>query len=648
MIEDLFKYLGQYPHSLEHICLISLILPLLSSLTVGCLGEIFISRPVYEKISVAAILITTLCGALSFALFMHLGISESTMPIVPFINMSLPKQYKFLDYWTLKLDYISIYMLLVVTIVSSMVHVYSIGYMSYEKSTHRFMSYLSLFTFFMLLLIFAGNPLVMFVGWEGVGMCSYLLIGYWFRKQTANNASYKAFIVNRIGDAAMVIGIICYYYLLNQDTASVFRVFGTNVNGKDLTIWCFMIGAMSKSAQILLHTWLPDAMEGPTPVSALIHAATMVTAGVIGMIRINTWLGIGFSEAIMIIGILTVLFGSFIAVVQTDIKRIIAYSTCSQLGFMFVAIGTSFYNIAFFHLLTHAFFKSLLFLGAGSVIHALDGEQNIMHMGSIRKRTPITFILMLIGCIALSGIYPFAGYYSKDAIIESVYYTTLATSGNVPSIVLYLSIIGTFMTSLYTFRMIFLVFFGNYRGESSIYEKIHESPKVMIIPMIVLAILSITTGVILNNTFNPHFGLSIGGYISTHTENSSQLIAIGPILASLSGILCAYLLYSCNMASFVSRKSGILISFLVQTCQKQLYFDQLYNIVFIRGFKFLSVLASRSEDLGMRFIFSSASFIKLSGWRCSAIRTGYIYYNVLSLLLGVTIAITITLVLIYN
>ena len=416
--------------------------------------------------------------------------------------------------WSINIDPLSSVMLVVVTLVSSLVHIYSIGYMSHDPHKPRFMAYLSLFTFAMLMLVTSDNFIQLFFGWEGVGLCSYFLIGFWFKKESANAAAIKAFVVNRVGDFGFALGIFLIFYLFgtvnyNDVFQQIPTITDTNLNFLGLEIGainliCFLlfIGAMGKSAQIFLHTWLPDAMEGPTPVSALIHAATMVTAGVFLVVRCSPIYEYSpiILNLITIIGMTTAFFAATVALVQTDIKKIIAYSTCSQLGYMFFAAGVGAYNVAMFHLFTHAFFKALLFLGSGSVIHAFKDEQNINHMGAVWKKLPYTYALMIIGTLALTGLPFLSGFYSKDAIIEFAYLKG-NTAGYYAAGV---GIVTAFLTSIYSWRLIFKTFHGEYNNKSIKIEETHESPLVMLIPLIILSIGAIFAGFLFKDLFISH------------------------------------------------------------------------------------------------------------------------------------------------
>jgi NADH-quinone oxidoreductase subunit L len=387
-------------------------------------------------------------------------------------------------------DPLSSLFLLIITGIGFLIHVYSVGYMHDDQGFTRFFAYLNLFVFFMLLLVLGSNYLIMFVGWEGVGLCSYLLIGFWFKNTSYNNAAKKAFIINRIGDLGFLLGIILIYVTFNTISyGEVFNIAGSASKDTITAIALLLfIGAMGKSAQIPLYTWLPDAMAGPTPVSALIHAATMVTAGIYMIVRSNIFYSMSdvASETVAVVGILTALFAATIGVVQTDIKKVLAYSTVSQLGLMFLALGVGAYSSAVFHVATHAFFKALLFLGAGSVIHAMGGEQDIRKMGGLKKALPITFLTMAIGTIAISGIPPFSGFFSKDEILAHVYEEN--------KILWFVGSITSMLTAFYMFRMFYLTFYGNFRGTHEQEHHLHESPKSMTFPLIILAVLAVFGG----------------------------------------------------------------------------------------------------------------------------------------------------------
>ncbi len=474
-------------------------LPLIASIISGFFGKFIGDR----NSEIVTSLLVSISAVISVIVFYEVIFNqyEENIIIAKWINSGSLEVN-----WTMKIDALSAVMLVVVTFISALVHIYSIGYMSHDPHKSRFMAYLSLFTFAMLMLVTADNFIQLFFGWEGVGLCSYFLIGFWFKKETANVAAIKAFVVNRVGDFGFALGIFLIFYLFGTvNYVEVFDQIPTVVNEKlnflgieikaiDLICILLFIGAMGKSAQIFLHTWLPDAMEGPTPVSALIHAATMVTAGVFLVVRCSPIYE--YSELalniVTIIGMSTAFFAASVALVQTDIKKIIAYSTCSQLGYMFFAAGVGAYNVAMFHLFTHAFFKALLFLGSGSVIHAFKDEQNINNMGGVWKKLPYTYALMIVGTLALTGFPLLSGFYSKDAIIEFAYLSG-TTSGYYAAGI---GIITAFLTSIYSWRLIFKTFHGPYNNKEIRIDETHESPLVMLIPLLILSIGAIFSGFI--------------------------------------------------------------------------------------------------------------------------------------------------------
>ncbi len=501
--------------------------------------------------------------------------------------------------WSIKVDALSSVMLVVVTLVSSVVHIYSIGYMSHDPHKQRFMSYLSLFTFSMLMLVTSDNFLQLFFGWEGVGLCSYFLIGFWFKKESANAAAIKAFVVNRVGDFGFALGIFLIFYLFG--TVNYVEVFelvpksldvnlnflGLNFNAINLICILLFIGAMGKSAQIFLHTWLPDAMEGPTPVSALIHAATMVTAGVFLVVRcspIYEYSPLALN-IITIVGMSTAFFAATIALAQDDIKKIIAYSTCSQLGYMFFAAGVGAYNVAMFHLFTHAFFKALLFLGSGSIIHSFKDEQNINLMGGVWKKLPYTWLLMIIGTLALTGFPFLSGFYSKDAIIEFAY-----LRGN--TVGYFAAGIGVFtalLTSIYSWRLMFKTFHGDYNNKNLNISSMHESPMVMIIPLIILAIGAIFSGFLFKDLFigiesSSNFWKNSIFFLEPLSQDHppSWFILLTPILVILS-IPTAYYIFVKNIKITHEIVNGNLP--LYNFLKNKWYFDELYNYLFVNTSK---------------------------------------------------------------
>ena len=567
----------------------------------------------------------------------------------------------FIVSWAIYVDPVTRIMLIVISTVSALVHIYSIGYMSHDNSKPRFMAYLSLFTFAMLALVTADNFLQLFFGWEGVGLASYLLIGFWYKKPTANAASIKAFVVNRVGDFGLALGIFSIFYLFGTlDYQEVFSKAESLVAGTSgisntidflgfkigsLNLICFLlfIGAMGKSAQIFLHTWLPDAMEGPTPVSALIHAATMVTAGVFLIVRCSPMYDLApdILSLITFIGATTAIFAASIGLVQNDIKRIIAYSTCSQLGYMFFAIGVGAYGAAMFHLFTHAFFKALLFLGAGSVIHAVSDEQDIRKMGGLYNYIPFTHMLMIIGTISLMG-FPFtAGYYSKDAIIESAY---LASSG-FSSYAFIIGLLGVLMTSFYSWRLMFLTFNGTTRIEEKDIVNIHESPKVMLIPLIVLAVGALFSGFFFKDYFiGSSSELFWGNSIALHHHEHQHipfLIYYAPMMLGFLGLFLAWYMYLKNksMPSNIVKLNGPLYKFLLN----KWYFDELYSFIFVRPAKAIGYFLWKFFDGYIIDGFGpdgiAKSVLSLSK-KAKSIQTGYIYHYAFAILIGVSLFIT--------
>jgi len=557
--------------------------------------------------------------------------------------------------WSIKIDPLSSVMIMVVTSVSALVHIYSIGYMSHDPHKPRFMSYLSLFTFSMLCLVVSDNFLQLFFGWEGVGLCSYLLIGFWFKRETANNAAIKAFIVNRVGDFGLAIGIFIIFLkfgtlnfeevflLVPEFTKTNLSIFGGEYNVITLICVFLFIGAMGKSAQFLLHTWLPDAMEGPTPVSALIHAATMVTAGVFLVVRCSPIFE--YSQFAMnlvaITGMITALFAASVALVQNDIKKIIAYSTCSQLGYMFFAAGVGAYHIAMFHLFTHAFFKALLFLGAGSVIHAFHEEQDISKMGGVWKKIPYTMILMLIGTLALTGFPFLSGFYSKDAIIEFAYLKDTSVGYYACSV----GVFTAFLTAIYSWRLFFKTFLGKYNNKSIPIEKTHESPLVMIIPLVILAIGALLAGYFFKDLFignnSTFWNESILFLDFVKLENIPLwLIIITPTIITLA-IPLTYFLYikDKTILDGVKNSNLPLYNFLL----KKWYIDEVYDFIFIKPLKKIGVFFWKKGDQDTIDRFGPdgiSKVIKFISNKAVQFQSGYIYDYAFVMLIGLSALIT--------
>ena len=562
--------------------------------------------------------------------------------------------------WALRVDQLTAVMMIVVTGVSAMVHIYSCGYMHHDKSIPRFMSYLSLFTFFMLMLITADNLVQLFFGWEGVGLASYLLIGFWYERPSANAAAIKAFVVNRVGDFGFALGIFATFMLFDTvsfDTLfkavpgkadATLAVFGGEFHA--LTVCCLLlfVGAMGKSAQLGLHTWLPDAMEGPTPVSALIHAATMVTAGVFMVARLSPMFE--YSEfalnVVTIVGATTAIFAATVGCVQNDIKRVIAYSTCSQLGYMFFACGVSAYSAGIFHLMTHGFFKALLFLGAGSVIHAMSDEQDMRRMGGTWKHIKATYILMWIGSLALAGIPPFAGFYSKDIVLEAAW----GAHTGVGQYAFWMGIAAAGLTAFYSWRLILMTFHGQPRADERVMAHVHESPPVMLLPLVVLAAGACLAGVVAYDMMVGHgvkefWGASI--VVLEHhkaLENAHHVpgwVKLLPLVMGVGGIAVAYVLYMFTQGipqALAARFQG-----LYQFLLNKWYFDELYDKLFVRPAFYLGRNFWKTGDgtlidgLGPDGV---SAAVKNIARRASALQTGYLYHYAFAMLAGVVVLVT--------
>ena len=617
-----------------------------------------VSEPAAAGSRVAELITTALlfvAAGLSWFTLVQVGFNHvDVQPIVllPWIN-SGDLQVA----WTLRVDTLTAVMLVVVTTVSSLVHLYSIGYMDEDPNRPRFFGYLSLFTFAMLMLVTADNLVQLFFGWEGVGLASYLLIGFWYQKPSAYAAAIKAFVVNRVGDFGFALGIFAVFFLVNStDFSTIFSdapgLVGKTINflgwqADALTLACLLLfmGAMGKSAQFLLHTWLPDAMEGPTPVSALIHAATMVTAGVFMVARLSPLfeLAPNAQAFVMFIGATTAFFAATIGLVQNDIKRIVAYSTCSQLGYMFVAMGAGAYSVGIFHLFTHAFFKALLFLGSGSVIYAMHHEQDIRNMGGLAKKIPYTYAVMVIGTLALTGFPFMAGYYSKDAIIESAYasHNLFAMYGFV------LTVIAAGLTSFYSWRLIFKTFHGQPHDQRH-YDAAHESPIWMLIPIGLLAVGSIAAGFPFKDMFA---GQGIEGFFRESVKMNPHIIeameeipwAIGKLptvmMAVGAGVSIWFYLVSPNLPVKLANAMPGLYRFLLN----KWYFDELYDAIFVRPVKWIGRFLWKKGDgliidgfgpdgISARVLDITRGVVK--------IQTGYLYHYAFVMLIGAAGLIT--------
>ena len=627
-----------------------LFLPLLASIISGFFGKLIGDR----SSEIITSLFVVISASLSLFIFYNVISNqyESNIVLATWINSGSLNVN-----WSIKIDALSSVMLVVVTLVSALVHIYSIGYMSHDPHKPRFMAFLSLFTFAMLTLVTSDNFLQLFFGWEGVGLCSYFLIGFWFKRETANAAAIKAFVVNRVGDFGFALGIFLIFYLFgtvnySEVFASIPQIIdkellflGIQIKAIDLICILLFIGAMGKSAQIFLHTWLPDAMEGPTPVSALIHAATMVTAGVFLVVRCSPIFEYSpvTLNIITVVGMTTAFFAATVALVQNDIKKIIAYSTCSQLGYMFFAAGVGAYNVAMFHLFTHAFFKALLFLGSGSIIHSFKDEQNINEMGAVYKKLPYTWILMIIGTLALTGFPFLSGFYSKDAIIEFTYLKGSTTGYYAAGV----GILTALFTSIYSWRLIFKTFHGSYNNKKIKIEEMHESPLVMLVPLVILAIGAVFSGFLFKDLFIGHgdytsfWGDSIK-FLSPLSSEHPPLwfLLLTPTLVMIS-IPIAYYLFVKNkeLPNQFAQLNKPLYNFLVN----KWYFDELYNILFIQSSKKIGLFFWKSIDVKIIDKFGPdgiSSLIKTLSIKASKFQSGFIYQYAFMILIGFSALLT--------
>jgi NADH-quinone oxidoreductase subunit L len=638
--------------------------PLAAAAIVGLFGRRALGDRASQLITCGSLLLS---AAVSIWLFVTVALGHQPHTVHLFRWFS---SGTFAVDWALRLDTLSVVMITVVNVVSSMVHIYSIGYMAHDRDIPRFMAYLSLFTFMMLALVTADNFLQMFFGWEGVGLASYLLIGFWYEKPAPQAAAVKAFVVNRIGDFGFTLGIMAVYFIF--DTVQFDPVFAAaaskvgmhftflGAQADALTTCCLLlfVGAMGKSAQLGLHTWLPDAMEGPTPVSALIHAATMVTAGVFMLARCSPLFEQSpvALDVVMMVGALTAFVAATIGLTQFDIKRVIAYSTMSQLGYMFFAIGVSAYSAAIFHLMTHAFFKALLFLGAGSVIHALSGEQDMRKMGGLMKVIPKTGWLMWVGSLALAGFgipfttIGFAGFDSKDMILEAAY-----EGGPLGHFAYWLGVIAAFFTAFYSWRLIIMTFYGRPRADHHTMEHAHESPPVMLLPLVVLAAGAVFAGMggydwFVGEGREAFWGSSIFVGPSHDTIEAAHKapgwIGFVPLIAALLGITLAYVFYMFRPrwpAAWAETLGPI-----YQLLFRKYYFDELYDIIVVRPALWLGRLFWQKGDVGTIDAYGPdglASGTRSMAGVLSRLQTGYVFHYALAMLVGVLILTTFYLVL---
>ncbi|MBR3189255.1 NADH-quinone oxidoreductase subunit L [Bosea sp. (in: a-proteobacteria)] len=660
-------------------------LPLIGFLIAGLFGRLIGARA-SEIVTTTLLLIS---AALSWVAFVQVGFGHGTTRVQ--VATWLASADLRVD-WAFRIDTLTAVMLVVVNTVSSLVHLYSIGYMHEDPSRPRFFAYLSLFTFAMLMLVTADNLVQMFFGWEGVGLASYLLIGFWYQKPSANAAAIKAFVVNRVGDFGFLLGIFLVFVLTGSVafdsifpqiaglTERSFRFLGYDWNALTLTCLLLFMGAMGKSAQFLLHTWLPDAMEGPTPVSALIHAATMVTAGVFMVARLSPifeYAPVALT-VVVVIGATTAFFAATVGLVQNDIKRVIAYSTCSQLGYMFVAMGVGAYSAGIFHLFTHAFFKALLFLGAGSVIHAMHHEQDMRNMGGLRKHIPLTAAAMTIGTLALTGFPLFAGYFSKDAIIESAY-ASVAHGGFASSYAFVLLVVAALMTSFYSWRLYFMTFEGAPRwgghghghddhahghghddhahaahshddhGHGHDHTP-HESPLSMLIPLAVLSLGALAAGYVFKEAFIGHdyehfwkAALFTGkdNHILHAMHEVPKWVVWSPFVAMLVGFLLALYMYVLrpDVPGKLAAANPVLYKFLLN----KWYFDEIYDFLFVKPAMWLGRFLWKKGDgavidgLGPDGV--SARVVDVTN-RVVRLQTGYVYHYAFAMLIGVAGLVT--------
>jgi NADH-quinone oxidoreductase subunit L len=631
--------------------------PLFGAVVSGLFGRAIGSRP-SQLVSILCMVLAAVCGVASVIPVANWQGETTTINLGTWIESGL-----FQVSWALRYDTLSAVMVTMVTVVSMLIHVYSAGYMAHDSSPPRFFSYLSLFTFAMLMLVTADNLVQLFFGWEGVGLMSYLLIGYWYDRPSACAAAIKAFVVNRVGDLFFAVGVALVFFLFgaidfptifaavpqHQDTT--YHLFGTSFRAYEVIGVLLFLGAMGKSAQLGLHVWLPDAMEGPTPVSALIHAATMVTAGVFLMVRMSPLMEFAPTALafVTIIGAATAFFTATIGCTQNDIKRVIAYSTCSQLGYMFAAAGVGVYQASMFHLITHAFFKALLFLGAGSVIHALSDEQDMRRMGGLWNKIPVTYAVMWVGSLALAGIYPFAGFYSKDAIVEATYAAGTATG----AFAFVCLVLAAFMTAFYSWRLLFMTFHGRPRADARTMEHVHESPYVMLVPLVLLATGATVTGYAFKGSFigegwREFWGDSIvngpGNQVLHMMETALPgWVSLAPLVIGLAGIALAFVFYilAPSLPAALAKAFPGVYRFLLN----KWYFDELYDWLFVRPVMRLARVAWQVGDAriidGMP---NGAAALAVDGARqVVKLQTGSIAVYAFSMLIGLVLLVSVYL-----
>jgi NADH-quinone oxidoreductase subunit L len=611
-----------------------------------------------EAVTVLCMCVAAICGVASFVPFL----TGDGLPGVISLGTWMDVDGFHVE-WALHYDTLSAMMVAMVTFIATLIHIYSVGYMSHDATIPRFFSYLSLFTFAMLMLVTADNLVQLFFGWEGVGLASYLLIGYWYDRPSANRAAMKAFVVNRVGDLFFAVGIALVFVIfgsvefpdifahVHDHVGDTYHVLGSTWRAYEVIGVLLFLGAAGKSAQLGLHVWLPDAMEGPTPVSALIHAATMVTAGVFLMARMSPVLEYapGALSFVAFMGATTCLFAATIGCVQNDIKRIIAYSTMSQLGYMFLAAGVGAYQASVFHLFTHAFFKALLFLGAGSVIHAMSDEQDIRRMGGIWRKIPITYVVMWVGSLALAGIPIFAGYYSKDAILEAAWAkgSAIGTYGYV------CGVLAAFLTAFYSWRLLILTFHGRPRADQKTMDHVHESPAVMTGPLIVLALGAALTGIVFHGWFIGEDWLEFwrGSIVNASTNTVMHDMEAVPLLASLLpalvglvGIALAYVMYV--FVPTLPARMAAAVPGLYRFVLNKWYFDELYDRVFLRPTQWLArVLWHVGDETLIDGMPNGIASLAADGSaQVVRIQTGSIAVYAFTMLIGLVLLVSIFLI----
>ncbi len=629
---------------------------------VGSLSALLLGRQIGDRaaqaVTIGCMLLASVCGVVGLFDRVYLGAPQNSVILASWVHAGT-----FHVHWALRQDSLSTVMVAMVTVVATLIHIYSIGYMSHDKTIWRFFSYLSLFSFAMLMLVTANNLLQLFFGWEGVGLASYLLIGYWYDRPSACAAAIKAFVVNRVGDLFFAIGIalvfvtfgsISFFSIFHDVAAHVqdtYHVFGRNFPVLDVIGVLLFLGAMGKSAQIGLHVWLPDAMEGPTPVSALIHAATMVTAGVFLMARMSPLMDYAPAALTMVtvVGGSTALFAATIGCVQNDIKRVIAYSTCSQLGYMFVAAGVGAYQASIFHLLTHAFFKALLFLGAGSVIHAMSDEQDMRKMGGIWRSIPVTYGVMWVGSLALAGVPPFAGYFSKDAILEAAWaaHTGVGMYGYICGLA------AAFLTAFYSWRLIIMTFHGKPRADHHVMEHVHESPPVMLWPLLILAAGATVLGWVFRDQligpdWRAFWGSAIviapNNHVLASMDTMPFIQTLVPTALAGCGIALAYVMYMFRpeLPAALAERFRFGYEFLLN----KWYFDELYDLIFVRPFKALASFLWQTGDVTIIDGIPNglASLTEGSSERAIRLQTGSLAAYAFTMVIGVVALVTIYLI----